>query len=339
MAEYQSSYTGAEIDAGIGKANTAAQPADLNGKQDTIDSTHKLSADLVDDTSTTNKFVTASDKTTWNGKSVVTGTNDGTNWSTITIDGTTKNIPAPVADYEIYAKSASEIDQTTLGYIYTNRPYRLKITDGTLVEDYVRMNTSSNTPIYFCVIGGNAITLEIRYEGGTYSPNPHTYPLDNITYISGQNDGTNWTSLTIGDTTKNIPSNSAPQLIATKTVDSNDDPYNPMFNFPSITEIQPGHYYLVTKTNWTEGMISGVVEFIVFDRVQGGGETDQHFATGTVVFWQDGTTPSPVGTVYDTYAECLLEISHNDNVWDLWLTAGMNAFNDGAVIKLYYKPL
>lgn len=38
------------------------------GKQDTIDATNKLSADLVDDTSTTNKFVTASDKTTWNAK-------------------------------------------------------------------------------------------------------------------------------------------------------------------------------------------------------------------------------------------------------------------------------
>lgn len=36
MAEYQSSYTGAEIDAGIAKANTALQPADLSSKQDTL---------------------------------------------------------------------------------------------------------------------------------------------------------------------------------------------------------------------------------------------------------------------------------------------------------------
>ena len=40
----------------------------LAGKQDLIDSSHKLSADLVDDTNTTNKFVTASDKTTWDNK-------------------------------------------------------------------------------------------------------------------------------------------------------------------------------------------------------------------------------------------------------------------------------
>ena len=36
MAEYKSSYTGTQIDAGIAKANTAAQPADLESKQDTL---------------------------------------------------------------------------------------------------------------------------------------------------------------------------------------------------------------------------------------------------------------------------------------------------------------
>ena len=40
----------------------------LNGKQATIDATHKLSADLVDDSASTNKFTTAAEKETWNGK-------------------------------------------------------------------------------------------------------------------------------------------------------------------------------------------------------------------------------------------------------------------------------
>ena len=40
----------------------------LGAKQDTIDSNNKLSADLVDDSNTTNKFVSASEKTTWNEK-------------------------------------------------------------------------------------------------------------------------------------------------------------------------------------------------------------------------------------------------------------------------------
>ena len=40
----------------------------LNTKQDTIDSSHKLSADYVDDSLTTNKFTNTSEKSTWNAK-------------------------------------------------------------------------------------------------------------------------------------------------------------------------------------------------------------------------------------------------------------------------------
>ena len=55
-----------DVQTSLGKADTAIQ--DISGKQNVIDSSHKLSADLVDDTNTTNKFVTASDKSNWNGK-------------------------------------------------------------------------------------------------------------------------------------------------------------------------------------------------------------------------------------------------------------------------------
>ena len=51
--------------------------ASVQGKQDEITAQNKLSADLVDDTSSINKFVTTSEKTTWNGKQdeLVSGTN------------------------------------------------------------------------------------------------------------------------------------------------------------------------------------------------------------------------------------------------------------------------
>jgi len=43
--------------------------ADLvSGLQSEITAQNKLESDLVDDTNQTNKFVTASDKTTWDGK-------------------------------------------------------------------------------------------------------------------------------------------------------------------------------------------------------------------------------------------------------------------------------
>lgn len=49
------------------KADTAVQPADLNDYQSKIDSSHKLSADLIVD-GETNKTVTATEKTTWDNK-------------------------------------------------------------------------------------------------------------------------------------------------------------------------------------------------------------------------------------------------------------------------------
>ena len=59
--------------------------ADLvSGLQTEITSSNKLSADLVDDSTTTNKFVTATDKTTWSGKQ-----NALTAGSNITISGDT----------------------------------------------------------------------------------------------------------------------------------------------------------------------------------------------------------------------------------------------------------
>lgn len=56
----------------------------LQAKQNTIDSSHKLSADLVDDTSSTNKFVSSTDITNWNSKQNAltfdtTPTSDSTN--------------------------------------------------------------------------------------------------------------------------------------------------------------------------------------------------------------------------------------------------------------------
>lgn len=40
----------------------------LSNKQDAIDSSHQLDADLVDDTNSTNKFVTSTEKSNWDGK-------------------------------------------------------------------------------------------------------------------------------------------------------------------------------------------------------------------------------------------------------------------------------
>lgn len=61
LTEYQ------DISGKADKATTLAGYGITDG-QTKIDSTYKLSSDLVDDTNKTNKFVTSSEKTTWNGK-------------------------------------------------------------------------------------------------------------------------------------------------------------------------------------------------------------------------------------------------------------------------------
>ena len=79
----------------------------LSAKQDTIDSSHKLSADLVDDTSTTNKFVTASDISTWNGKQ------DALTQSQL--DAVNSGITsAKVTQYDGYATSKANVSLSNL---------------------------------------------------------------------------------------------------------------------------------------------------------------------------------------------------------------------------------
>lgn len=89
--------------------------ADLvSGLQTEITASNKLSADLVDDTNTTHKFVTAANKTTWDGKqdALTAGSNIQINGTTISatdttysdfvgatssVAGTTGLVPAPTA--------------------------------------------------------------------------------------------------------------------------------------------------------------------------------------------------------------------------------------------------
>lgn len=65
---YPSDYTqNADVPEAIKDLAEATDTA-LGSKQNTIDNSHKLNADLVDDTSTTHKFVSTSEKTTWGAK-------------------------------------------------------------------------------------------------------------------------------------------------------------------------------------------------------------------------------------------------------------------------------
>lgn len=79
------------------KATTDA----LNTKQATITNSNKLSADLVTDTTTTNKFVTAEDKTAWNAKQNALTAGQG-------IDITSDVISSPALVPEVVASLPAE---------------------------------------------------------------------------------------------------------------------------------------------------------------------------------------------------------------------------------------
>ena len=123
------------------------------GIQAKIDAEHKLSADNVDDTSTTNKFVTASDKTTWNAKQdeLVSGNNIKTinnesilGSGNITISGGSGGI-------------ADGINVADVDYDNKDLESTLKLEDGILT-----LNTERE--------GGTSTEEVVLNNAGTYSP-------------------------------------------------------------------------------------------------------------------------------------------------------------------------
>lgn len=142
--------------------------ADLvSGLQSEITSTNKLNADLVDDSTSSNKFVTAANKTTWNGKqdALTPGSNIQINGTTIsatdtkydvfdgadgTDAGTDGLVPAPAAtDNAKYLKGDGTWDDPTftLTPATTSKLGGVKIGDGLTVaaDGTASVNTFTTT--------------------------------------------------------------------------------------------------------------------------------------------------------------------------------------------------
>ena len=133
----------------------------LAGKQNTIDSSNKLSSDLVDDTNSTNKFVTSSEKNTWNAKSDFSGDyNDLTNKPTIPVVPT--NVSAFTNDAG-YLTQHQDISGKQDIIQYSTIPTATADTIGKIIQ-YIGTTDSTYTNGYFYI----GTSLE---EGGviTYS--------------------------------------------------------------------------------------------------------------------------------------------------------------------------
>ena len=129
----------------------------LAGKQNVIDATHKLSAALVDDSNTTNKFVTSNEKQAWNNKSDFSGSyNDLTDKPTI---------PTALSQLseDTTHRTVSDTEKTTWG----NKQEPL--VSGTNIKT---INNES-------ILGGGDIT--IQGGGSAYVPTLNSAPTSSTT--------------------------------------------------------------------------------------------------------------------------------------------------------------
>lgn len=171
MADYKSSYTGEQIDAGIGKANTSVQPESLAQglatKQDTL----------------------------------VSGTNIKTINNTSLLGSGNIDIQGGSGGMNIYSFNESDLGQSVLSYIVNNNPDMLRITtQQSKVQDYYKGQDGE----YYCLIDDYFMTLKITGTEGSYTPTVKSYYFDDFTHVSGIDDGIDWTSITIGGVTRNI---------------------------------------------------------------------------------------------------------------------------------------
>ena len=170
----------------------------LDGKQDVIDSSHKLSSDLVDDANKTHKFVTSQEKDTWNGKSDFSGDyNDLSNRPTI------PTIPTNVSSFTNDSHYVVENDiQTTVpseyyvdmglpsGTLWAKTNIDVTQTNGFAASEYQYDctffswgNTDGHNPITnttFDYNWGGVNQQEPWYEGQPYGSTPGSKLTGNI---------------------------------------------------------------------------------------------------------------------------------------------------------------
>lgn len=213
------STTAGNVSANLDGTGTVSGWTALNntvaGKQDTIDSSHPLSADLVDDTSTTHKFATAADITKLSGIQAGAEVNVQSDWNVTdnTSDAFIKNKPslATVATSGDYADLSGT---PTLATVATSGSY----------------NDLTNKPTIPTV---NNATLTIQKNGtsvGTFTANASSNVTANITVPTKTSDLTNDSSYA---TTSDV-TNAVNGLSATLATVATTGAYSDLTGKPSI---------------------------------------------------------------------------------------------------------
>ena len=156
----------------------------IYGLQNEITQNNKLSSDLVDDSNHTNKFVSASDKTAWNGKqdALVSGTNIKTiNNQSILGSGNISISGGGGGSVDIDGSSItknSDDEIQTVGVIDNNSGNTNKIWTGTLQQYNAIQNKDANTLYY---ITDDDATSTLRQKVEVITSSATSYTIANLT--------------------------------------------------------------------------------------------------------------------------------------------------------------
>jgi hypothetical protein len=153
---------------------TDTEKTTWNGKQNAINSSNKLSADLINDSSTTNKFVTLTQKAFWNDKQepLVSGTNIKTINNTSILGSGNIDVGADIPQQDTAPSNPSEddlwIDTDEPGIVTSNKMMLV-------IGDSFSNNAQSGTPLWYTYVS--------RWHGLTV----YTTASDGMGYATGNN--------------------------------------------------------------------------------------------------------------------------------------------------------
>lgn len=150
--------------------------ARASAKQDVIDASHKLSADLVDDTSTTNKFVTASDKSTWNGKQ--DAISDLSTIRSGASAGATAVQPSDISDVVVHDDTVTTATETTFADNYYTKTQcdNKYVTQTVFAERYLYYGELARDATY--TFGQTlTATIAIQNTGNSITGTTHGRPV------------------------------------------------------------------------------------------------------------------------------------------------------------------
>ena len=225
------------------------------------------------------------------------------------------------SNISVYEFNETDVDQAVLSYIANNKPDLLKITtQDSILQDYCKGQDNE----YYCIIDGTLVRLLITETEGSYNLEIYRYDLNYIKMISGANNGTNWTSITIGENTYNIPFEVTEEIVANWGFTKNTGTYlKPSEGIPK-TDLDSNVQTSLERADTALQEHQSLDNYYTKDQVDGKVSSVYKYK-GTVSIYGDlPDTDLTVGDVYNiTTADSIHGIKPGDNVawtgsaWDV----------------------